>query len=144
MKELFKEKEMKSTQRTKESLAQFSGYTSEQYLDDILDFFYPAERYGSNKTFNEFRAIDERSLQKNSNVKFIKEIEKYNFDVIEIYILLYLSILKMKRHGRDKGDIIERLIEKRFVKPSVIIKILSGKSKLFKSKCIRYEKRYIF
>ena len=142
MKELFKEKEMKSTQRTKESLAQFSGYTSEQYLDDILDFFYPAERYGSNKTFNEFRAIDERSLQKNSNVKFIKEIEKYNFDLIERYILLYLAISKTKRHGRDKGDIIERLIEKRFVKPSVIIKILSGKSKLFKSKCIRYEKRH--
>ena len=143
MRELFKEKEMASTQKNKESLAEFSGYTSEEYLDDILDFFYSADKYGNNKTFNEVKAIDERSLQKNSKVKFIKEIEKYNFYVIERYILLYLSILKMKRHGtRDKSDVIERIVYKRFVKPSVIIKLLSENSKLFKNKCMRYEKRH--
>ena len=37
MKELFSEKEMKTTEKNKEPLAKFPGYTSEEYLDDVLE-----------------------------------------------------------------------------------------------------------
>lgn len=141
MKELFNEKEIKTEQTNNEPLAKFPGYTSEQYLDDILDFFYAAYRYENKKKFSDFRIIDERSLQKDSNVKFIKEIEKYNFNIIERYILLFLAVSEIKRHSRNsKSELIERLVEKEIAKPSVIVKALNKDSNLFKSKCVRYRR----
>ncbi len=138
MKELFSEKEMKTTEKNKEPLAKFPGYTSEEYLDDVLDFFYSGKY--NREVYTDFKHIYERSMQKDSKVKFIKEIEKYNFNIFEIYVLLYLAIFKIKKHGIRKSDLIERLIEKHLAKPSVIVKILSENSKLFKSKCIICEK----
>ena len=138
MKELFNENEVKTEQKNKEPLAKFPGYTSEEYLDDVLDFFYSG-RYNK-EVYSDFKHIDERSFQKDSNVKFVKEIKKYNFNIFERYVLLYIAISKMRRHGIRKSDLIERLIEKRLAKPSVIVKILSENSKLFKSKCIIYGK----
>lgn len=140
MKELFKEKDMNSEQKNNEPLAKFPGYTSEQYLDDVLEFFYSFGGYENKKNFDDFRSIDERSLQENSDVKFIKEIEKYNFNIVERYILLYLAVSKIKRRRRNKSEMIESLINKKIAKPSVIVKILNKNSKLFKSKCIKDEK----
>ena len=134
MKELFSEKEMKTTEKNKEPLAKFPGYTSEEYLDDVLDFFYSGKY--NREVYTDFKYIYERSMQKDSKVKFVKEIEKYNFNIFEVYVLLYLAIFKIRKHGIRKSDLIERLIEKHLAKPSVIVKILSENSKLFKSKCI--------
>ena len=134
MKELFKEKDMNSEQKNNEPLAKFPGYTSEQYLDDVLDFFYSGKY--NREVYTDFKYIYERSMQKDSKVKFVKEIEKYNFNIFEVYVLLYLAIFKIRKHGIRKSDLIERLIEKHLAKPSVIVKILSENSKLFKSKCI--------
>ncbi|MCR4662977.1 MAG: AAA family ATPase [Endomicrobiaceae bacterium] len=146
MKELFNEKEIKTKQPNTDPLAKFSGYNSEQYLDDVLDFFYAAGRfYDAKKKFSDFKIIDERSLQKNSDVKFIKEIEKYNFNIFERYILLYLAVSELKRHGRNsKSEIIEMLIENKVAKPSIIVKLLNKNSKLFKSKCVRYKRSVPF
>ena len=138
MKELFNENEVKTEQKNKEPLAKFPGYTSEEYLDDVLDFFYSGKY--NREVYTDFKYIYERSMQKDSNVKFVKEIEKYNFNIFEVYVLLYIAISKMRRHGIRKSDLIERLIEKHLAKPSVIVKILSENSKLFKSKCIIYGK----
>ncbi len=142
MKELFNEQEVKTGQINNEPLAKIPGYTSEQYLDDILDFFYSFGRYESKKNFDDFRIIDERSLQENSDIKFIKETEKYNFNIIERYVLLYLAVSKIKRRRRCKSEIVESLIDKKVAKPSVIVKMLSNNSKLFKNKCIKDEKSH--
>ncbi|MBR3628248.1 MAG: AAA family ATPase [Elusimicrobia bacterium] len=146
MKELFNENEIKTKQIKTEPLAKLSGYTSEQYLDDVLDFFYTSGRcYDSKKNFNDFRIIDERSLQKDSDVKFIKETEKYNFNIIERYILLYLAVSELKRHSRNsQNEIIEMLIDNKVAKPSIIVKLLNDDSKLFKSKCIKYKRSLPF
>ncbi len=139
MKELFNEEEIKSEQKKSEPLAKFSGYTSEQYLDDVLDFFYTVDKYNREVKYSDFEQIDKRSLQKDSDIKFIKEIKKYNFNVIERYILLYLAVSKIKKRRRDKSDFIDVLVDKKIAKPSVIVKLLNKNSKLFKSKCIREE-----
>lgn len=141
MKELFSEKEMKTTEKNEEPLAKFPGYTSEQYLDDVLDFFYSGKY---REVYTDFKHIYERSMQKDSKVKFVKEIEKYNFNIFEIYVLLYLAIFKIRRHRIYKSELIERLIEKHIAKPSVIVKILNENSKLFKSKCIIYKKNHSY
>lgn len=145
MKELFKEKDMNSEQKNNEPLANLPGYTSEQYLDDVLDYFYASARYDNKKKFSDFRIIDEKSLQENSDVKFIKEIEKYNFNIIERYILLYLAVSELKRHGRNsQNEIIETLMENKVAKPSIIVKLLNKDSKLFKTKCVKYKRNIPF
>ncbi len=146
MKELFNEEEIKSEQKNNEPLAKFPGYTSEQYLDDVLDFFYAVDKYNREVKYSDFEQIDKRSLQKDSDIKFIKEIEKYNFNIIERYILLYLTVSKMKKRRRNKSEIVESLIDKKVAKPSAIVKILNKNSKLLKSKCVkthRYDEEII-
>ncbi len=145
MEELFNEQEIKSEKINNEPLAKVPGYTSEQYLDYVLDFFYEFDRYNSKKNFSDFKIIDERSLQKNSDIEFIKKIAKYKFNMVERYLLLYLSVLKLKKFlNASKKEIISTLIEKKIAKPSMIVKLLSENSKLFKSKCIKKTKRLPF
>ena len=36
-------------------------------------------------------------MQKDSDVKFIKEIEKHNFNIVETFIILYIATLKIKK-----------------------------------------------
>ena len=143
MEELFNEKEMKTTKKKTKTLANFSGYTSEEYLDDVLNFFY-SDRYNREVKYLDFKHIDDRSMQEDSNINFINEIKKYNFNIVERYIILYIAISKIKRRNRNKSDLIEALIDKKIAKPSVIVKLLNKNSKLFKSKCIQYKKNRPF
>ena len=133
MENLFNEKDMTTGKENTEPLAKLPQYTSEKFLDDILYFFY-----AEGLNFGAFKEILERSMQKDSDVKFIKEIEKHNFNILETFIILYIATLKIKKRYETKSELIETLIKQKIAKPSTILNLLSDDSKLFKSKCIKY------
>lgn len=129
--------EIKTENKSIESSETLSQYTSEQYLDDILELFYADGRY-KKIDFNRFQEIDKKSLQSESDIFFIKQIEKHNFNIIERFILIYIAILQLtKSHRKTKNEIIENLIEMKITKPSNIVKLLSRNSKLFETRCLK-------
>lgn len=141
MEELFTEQEIKQAATTCNPLTKLPVYTSEQYFDDILDIFY-TDRWNRKINFQSFKTIDERSIGKNSNIKFIKETEKYNFNILERFCIIFVAISKLKSRDRvRKNDLIETLVELNVAKPSFIVKLLNDNSKLITSKCIYYKQR---
>ncbi len=116
-------------------------YSSEEYIDDILNIFYVDNR--SKIDFNLFKEIDEKSLHKESSVKFIEEIEQYKFDIVERFILVYLAISRLKKHTRTtRNDIIEKLVELNITKPSIAVRLTDNNSNLLRNHCIICKSRY--
>ena len=141
MEELFNEQEIKKGKTSCQPLVKLPQYTSEQYCDDILDIFY-TDRWNRKVNFQKFETVDARSCDENADVKFIKEIAEYNFNIIERFCLIFVAISKLKtREHVRKNDLIETLVEQNIAKPSYIVKLLNDNSKLFTSKCICYKQR---
>lgn len=111
-------------------------YTSENYIDDMLDVFY-IDNHSNKINFNLFKDIDEKSTQKENNIKFIKEIEQYNFNIVERFVLIYLAIARLRKHSRTtRNDIVEKLVDLNIAKPSIAVKLTNDNSTLFKSHCM--------
>ena len=133
MGELFNEREIKQNETTCKPLTKLPQYTSEQYCDDIVDIFY-TDRWNRKIDFQKFEKIDARSIDKNADVRFIKETAKYNFNILERFCIIFVAISKLKSRDRvRKNDLIEILVELNVAKPSYIVKLLNDNSKLFTS-----------
>lgn len=135
MEELFNEQEIK--QGKIEPLAKFPPYTSESYINDILELFYD-ETINKKDIFELFKIIDKRSMEEESDIDFIKEIKTYNLNIIERYALIRIAIAQIRHEHFSRSDLVSELIELNIAKPITIINLIGKNSKLFKNKCIIY------
>jgi len=133
MEELFNEQDIKEGKI--EALTKLPPYTSETYINDILELFYD-ETIHKKDIFELFKAIDERSMEKESDIDFIKEIKPYNLNIIERFALIRIAIAQIRNAHMSRNEFISKLIELKFAKPIVIINLISKNSKLLKNKCI--------
>ena len=135
MEELFNEQEIK--QGKIEPLTKLPTYTSEHYINDILKLFY-SETHRRKNIFELFKMIDERSMEEESDIDFIKEIKPYNLNIIERYTLIRIAIAQIRHEHFSRSDLVSELIELNIAKPITIINLIGKNSKLFKNKCIIY------
>lgn len=135
MEELLNENEMKSTKKETEPLAKFPPYTSEAYINDILELFYN-ESINEKKIFELFKVIDERSMKEDSDIDFIKKIKPYNLNIIERFALIIIAIYEFRNRHIDRDRLVSKLIALNLAKPFVIINLIGKNSKLLKNKCI--------
>jgi len=119
-----------------ESSTENSPYTSESYINDILELFYD-ETINKKNVFELFKKIDERSIDEKSDVAFIKKIKPYNLNIIERFVLIRIAISQIKSEHLHKNELISKLISLKFAKPITIINLFSrGNSKILKNECI--------
>ena len=135
MEELLNETEMKSTKKETEALAKFPPYTSETYINDILELFYD-ESINKRNIFELFKIIDKRSMEESADIDFIKEIKPYNLNIIERFALIQIAISQIKNDHSHKNEFISKLISLKVAKPIVIINLFNKDSKLSKNNCI--------
>ena len=133
MNELFNEQEIKEGKI--EPLTKFPPYTSESYINGILELFYD-ETIHKKDIFELFKIIDKRSMEKESDIDFIKEIKTYNLNIIERFALIRIAIAQIRNAHMHRNEFISKLIELKIAKPIVIINLISKNSKLLKNKCI--------
>lgn len=138
MEELLNETEMKSTKKETEPLAKFPPYTSESYINDILELFYD-ENISKRKIFELFKVIDERSMEENADIDFIKEIKPYNLNIVERFALIQIAISQIKNDHMHKNEFISKLISLKVAKPLIIINLFNRDSKLAKNNCISFD-----
>ncbi len=140
MKELFNEQEIKESKI--EPLTKLPPYTSETYINDILELFYD-ETIHKKDIFELFQIIDKRSMEEDSDIDFIKEIKAYNLNIIERFALIRIAIAQIKNAHMSRNEFISKLIELKFAKPIVIINLISKNSKLLKNKCISLDSYHL-
>ncbi len=114
MEELFNGQEIKEGKI--EPLAKFPPYTSESYINDILELFYD-ETINKKDIFELFKIIDKRSMEEESDIDFIKEIKTYNLNIIERFALIRIAIAQIKNEHMSRNDFVSKLIALKFAKP---------------------------